>query len=78
MQNYTGYGFIASTVDRRTEILIVLSQISSRAVAPLGDAVAFDTSFEAGFSKLYIYNAVTTTQTLGAIVVDIYCYVMDM
>lgn len=66
-----GYGFIGSAVDRNTEVLIVLSQISTEANAPLGDVVAFDTDFEAGFSKLYIYNAVTTTKTLGRINVDV-------
>jgi len=65
--DYTSYGFIGSTVDRNTEVLIVLSKISAETNAPLGDAVAFDTSFEAGFSKLYIYNAVTTTKTQGTI-----------
>ena len=67
-----GYGFIGSTVDRNTEVLIVLSQIGLEANAPLGDAVPFNTNFEAGFSKLYIYNAVTTSKNLGIISIDIY------
>ena len=68
MLDFTGYGFIGSTVDRNTEVLLILSKISAEANAPLGDAVAFETSFEAGFSKVYIYNAVTTTKTLGIII----------
>ena len=65
--NYTGYGFIGSTVGKYTEILIVVSQISAGAVAPLADPIAFETNLGSG-SKLYIYNAVTTTNTLGTIV----------
>ena len=67
-----GYGFIGSTVDRNTEVLIVLGQISLEANASLGDAVPFDTNFEAGFSKLYMYNAVTTSKNLGIVSVDVY------
>ena len=72
MLNYTGYGFIASTVNRHTEILIVLSQISPGALAPLADTIVSDANFGASFSKLYIYNAITTTQSLGTIVLVIY------
>ena len=73
MLDFTGYGFIGSTVDRNTEVLLVLSKISAEANAPLGDAIAFETNFEAGFSKLYIYNAVTTTKTRGMIIDTILC-----
>ena len=62
--NYTGYGFIGSIVGKYTEILIILSQISAGAVAPLADPIAFETNLGSA-SKLYIYNAVTTTNTLG-------------
>lgn len=66
--DFTGYGFIGSSVDRNTEVLIILSRVSLQANVPYGDATAFSTSFEAGFSKLYIYNAVFTTKTLGMLI----------
>ena len=50
----------------------MLSQIGLEVNAPLGDAVPFNTNFEAGFSKLYICNAVSTTKNLGIISIDIY------
>ena len=74
--DFTGYGFIGSTVDKNTEVLIVLSRISAEANAPLGDAIAFDTNFEAGFSKLYIYNAVTTTKTIGKVIDTVVCVIL--
>jgi len=66
--DFIGYGFIGSSVDKNTEVLVVLSEISPESRAPFADPISFDTDFEAGFSKLYIYNAVTTTKTQGIIV----------
>ena len=65
--DFIGYGFIGSTVDKGSEVLIVLSQISLEANTPFADPIMFDTNFEAGFSKLYIYNAVTTTRNQGMV-----------
>jgi len=63
--DYTTYGFVGSNVDRDTEILLVTGTLNNTVLSPFADTVTFDTNIEDGFSKLYLYNAVSSRERRG-------------
>jgi len=63
--DYTTYGFVGSDVERDREVLLVIGNLNNTVLSPFADTITFDTNIEEGFSKVYLYNAVSSRTSQG-------------
>lgn len=52
-------------MERDREVLLVMGNLNNTVLSPFADTITFDTNIEEGFSKLYLYNAVSSRASRG-------------